>query len=135
MANVTVTLDDAVLAEARNAADGDGKSLSRFLAELVEADLARRRGERVVAMGAFLDVARAVKLDGAAYTFNRDEIYDEAVSRLERGDLRARSARAGKAGALHGVAERDGADGYAHDQPASVRRSAKRRGKKAPSGD
>jgi hypothetical protein len=131
MTNVTVTLDEAILAQARREAERAGKSLSRYLADLVAAEQARLRAERVAAMDAFFEVARSVKLEGEAYKFNRDEIYDEALSRHERGDLRFGPARAVETGALSGVADAGGAGEFAHAEPAGVRRSAKRRGKKA----
>jgi hypothetical protein len=131
MTNVTVTLDEAVLAAARQEAERAGKSLSRYLADLLTAEQKRLAEERMAGMDAFLKVAKSVKLAGEAYKFDRDEIYDEAFSRYERGDLRFGPARAGQAGALSRVAEPSGGGEFAHDQPASVRGNAKRRRKKA----
>jgi len=130
MTNVTVTLDEAVLTEARREAERHGKSLSRYLADLVTAEQARLREERVASMDTFLKLAKSVKLTGEAYKFNREDAYDEAFSRYERGDLRFGPARASEAGALPRVAERGREGKFAHDEPASVRGSAKRRGKK-----
>lgn len=130
MTNVTVTFDEAVLAEARREADRLGKSLSRYLADLVAAEQSRLSAERVAAMDAFFEVAGSVKLSGAPYKFNRNDIYDEALSRHERGDLRFGPARSVEAGALSRVAEGGGGSEYAHDKPASRGRSTKRRGKK-----
>ena len=43
MQNVTVSLDDRIAADARVKAASAGKSLSRYLADLVEADVAGKR--------------------------------------------------------------------------------------------
>jgi hypothetical protein len=130
MANVTITLDEDLLRRARAEAEAAGKSLSRWLADLVAAEEARLRAERVAAMEGFVALARAVKLEGDPYRFDREEIYDEAVSRFEHRDLQPRSTRARQAGALPAVAERGGGAKFAHDQPAGVRRKPERGGAK-----
>jgi hypothetical protein len=131
MANVTITLDDALLAAARGEAERAGKSLSAYLAALVAAERDRLRAERMAGLDAFLDIASRVKVSGAAEKFNRDEIHDEAFSRYERGDLRFGPARSVQTGALPRVAESGGGSEFADDKPASGGRGAKRRGKKA----
>jgi hypothetical protein len=130
MANVTITLDDEALARARAEADTAGKSLSRWIADLIAVEEARLIAERVAAMEGFVTLARSVKLAGAPYRFDREEIYDEAVSRFEHRDLQPRSARSGQAKPLLGVAEPGGREEFAHDQPASMRGKPKRPGAK-----
>lgn len=130
MTNVTVTLDEGVLTEARREAERLGKSLSRYLADLVTAEQDRLREERMASMNAFLKLAKSVKLTGEPYKFDREEIYDEAFSRYERGDLRFGPARASQAGALPRVADGGGAGEFAHDKPTSVRGNKKRSRKK-----
>jgi hypothetical protein len=131
MANVTISFDDDVLARARAEAEAAGKSLSRWIADLVAAEEARVRKEQAVAMEGFVALARSVKLEGAPYRFDREEIYDEAVSRFQRRDLQPRSARPAQAGALLAVAEPGGGAEFVHDQRPGVRRKPKRGGAKA----
>jgi hypothetical protein len=130
MANVTITLDDEALARVRAEAEAAGKSLSRWIADLIAAEEKRLTGERVAAMDGFVALARSVRLGGAPYRFDREEIYDEAVSRFECRDLQPRSARSGKAESLLAVAEPGGREEFAFDQPASVRGKPKRGGAK-----
>ena len=73
MTNVTITFDEAVLAEARREAEQAGKSLSRYLADLVTPEQKRLREERMAAMDAFFKVAKSVKLSGEAYKFDRED--------------------------------------------------------------
>jgi hypothetical protein len=130
MANVTITFEERVLAFARAEAEAAGVSLSRWIADLVAAEGARVREQRTEAMNDFVALARSVKLEGAPYKFDREEIYDEAVSRFEHRDLQPRSARPRQAGPLLGVAERSSDAEFAHDQPAGLRGKPQRRGAK-----
>ncbi len=74
MTNVTITLDDSLLVAARRAADGAGKSLSHYLADLLAADTERRRAESVAAMDKFLALSEHVPLDRPAWIFNREDL-------------------------------------------------------------
>ena len=75
MKNVTVTLDEGVLARARVAAAQQGKSLSRFVGELVERSVGRPMTQsqalEVFLSGPLLDLTDE---NGKAPT--RDQIYD-----------------------------------------------------------
>jgi hypothetical protein len=127
MANVTVTLDDALLDRAREEAGRAGKSLSRYLADLILAEDERLRAGRVAAMDRFLTLAKSVKLEGEAWKFDREEIYDDAFRRFERRRVQSRFPQSKQAGAMSGVAESaGGTSGFDH-QPPGVRRGSKRR--------
>lgn len=131
MANVTVTLDDALLSRARFDAERAGKSLSRYLADLIEAEDARLRAASVAAMQEFLSLSAQVPLDRPDWKFDRDEIYDRPYpGGHTRGALQLGSGRSGEAGALRGVADSAGGDEFADDQSAGLQRDAKRSRKK-----
>jgi hypothetical protein len=130
MANITITLDEVVMTRVRAAAKTSGKSISRWVTDVIVAEDARLRDQESAAMADFVALARSVKLDGAPYQFDRGEIYDEAVSRHERRDLQPRSARSDQTGKSVGVAEPGRVAGLLDDQPASLRRNQKRRSAK-----
>jgi hypothetical protein len=131
MANVTITLDDALLAEVRREAERAGKSVSRYLADVLKAAQDQRQAERMAAMEQFLELAKYVPTEGEPWKFDRDEIYDRPYpGGHQRGDLQPRWPSAEQAAKVRGVAE--GADGgqFNDRQPASVQRSVQRRKKK-----
>jgi len=84
MKNVTVTMDEAILREARIAAASEGKSLSKFIAETVERRIGRPTTQRE-ALDRFLS-GPLWSSDGAPLP-SRDEIYAERFHRHERLDL------------------------------------------------
>jgi hypothetical protein len=129
VANVTVTLDDALLARARREADRAGKSLSRYLADLIAAEDERLRAESVATMEAFL--AHQV-VSPEPWTFDRDEIYDRPYPGGHQSDpLEPRRPVSAKAEPLRGVAEPPRRDPDVGGQPASRGRTSDRRAKKA----
>ena len=131
MANVTITVDDGMLARVRREAEAAGKSLSRWIADLIEAEEARLTAERVAAMEKFLELAKYVPATGKPWKFNRDEIYERPYpGGHQRGDLQPRWPSAEEASKVRGVGESP--DHYRRDggEPASVQRGRQRRPKK-----
>ena len=131
MANVTITLDDDALACARREAENAGKSLSRYLADLVAAEERRLRTERMAAMDKFLALAKHVPLDRPDWKFDRDEIYDRPYpGGHQRHPLQPGPGAGGQAGALRGVAERADGGEFDDGQSAGLQRNPKRSRKK-----
>jgi hypothetical protein len=131
MTNVTITMDDALLARARREADQAGKSLSRYLADLIAAEEERLRTARMAAMDGFLALANHVPLDRPDWKFDREEIYDRPYpGGHQRHSLQSGPGASGQAGAVRGVAERADGGEFDHGKPASVQRNQKRGQKK-----
>lgn len=131
MANVTVTLEDTLLERARREADRAGKSLSRYLADLIAAEDARLKAERVAAMDAFLALSEYVPLDRPDWTFDRDEIYDRPYpGGQQRHSLQPGQSGDRKKDALRGLAERSDSGEFDDGQPAGLQRNTKRGRKK-----
>lgn len=131
MTNVTITLDDALLARTRREADQVGKSLSRYIAELIAAEEERLRAARMVAMDDFLALSKHVPLDRPDWKFDRDEIYDRPYpGGHQRHSLQPGSGAGSQAGEMRGVAERADSGEFDDGQPASVQRNQKRGRKK-----
>jgi hypothetical protein len=76
MKNVTVTMDEAVLQRARVAAAREGKSLSRFVSELVERSVGRPMTQRE-ALKVFLDGPPLHALDENGKAPTRAQMYDD----------------------------------------------------------
>jgi hypothetical protein len=74
--NVTISLDDKLAARARIEAAKEGKSLSRFVSELVEGRLGGKRTQ-VEALNAFLAGPALHLLDENGKAPPRDSLYDE----------------------------------------------------------
>jgi plasmid stability protein len=118
MKNVTITLPDDVLARARVEAARQGKSLSRYVTEIVE-ERCPPAEDPATALIRFLD---GPGLPGASKDWpTREEIYaereEELVRRYESHRLRDRSERAGETGPVRGMAEEPGQEPYAGPQP------------------
>jgi hypothetical protein len=77
MKNVTVTMDEAVLKKARVAAAQEGKSLSKFIAEIVERRVGRKKTQ-LEALEAFLAGPLMDLTDENGKAPTRDEIYDRS---------------------------------------------------------
>ena len=77
MKNVTITLDDQVVADARVEAAREGKSLSRFVSELVQQRVGRKLSQRE-AIERFLAGPLMNLTDENGRAPTRDEIYDRS---------------------------------------------------------
>lgn len=75
MKNVTITLDDELVSRARVEAAKQGKSLSRFVSELVETRVGREKTQ-LEALQAFLAGPLMNLTDENGNAPSRDEIYD-----------------------------------------------------------
>ncbi|WP_349370997.1 hypothetical protein [Salinarimonas sp.] len=94
MKNVTISLDEEVLARARVEAAKQGKSLSRFVSETVEQRIGRQLTQKE-ALAGFLAGPEWRSKGGPLP--KREEIYEERLRRYERADLHAGSDRASEA--------------------------------------
>lgn len=87
MKNVTLTLQDDVVARARVEAAKEGKSLSRFVSELVERRVGRKKTQSE-ALAAFLAGPMLDLTDENGRAPSRAELYDDAIFRgHQRPDL------------------------------------------------
>lgn len=75
MKNVTITLKDDLVSRARVEAAKEGKSLSRFVSELVEYRIGRKKTQ-LEALQAFLAGPLMDLTDENGKAPSRDEIYD-----------------------------------------------------------
>ena len=75
MKNLTITMDDAVLARARVAAAKQGKSLSRFVSELVERNIGRPMSQKE-ALERFLSGPLLDLTDENGKAPKRDQLYE-----------------------------------------------------------
>jgi predicted CopG family antitoxin len=106
MKNVTITLEDDLVSRARVEAAKEGKSLSRFVSELVERRVGRKKTQ-LEALQAFLAGPLMDLTDENGRAPSRDEIYDDALLRRhERPDLHEGPEGQAKAGNGHPVADR-----------------------------
>lgn len=100
MKNVTISLDDTVVHDARVAAASQGKSLSRFVSEVLSDHLTRSNRRR--AIRDFLDGPLWELTDENGRLPTREEIYaereDELLRRHERAALRQGSKDPGEEG-------------------------------------
>jgi hypothetical protein len=106
MKNVTISMEEPTLAWVRVEAAKAGQSVSRWIGERLQ-ELTRAAAEAdddMAAMQTFL-AHPGWDLDLAHHPFNREEIYDERLRGLERGDLRLRPDRSDQARRREGVAE------------------------------
>ena len=92
MKNVTITLDDSIATRARVEAARRGKSLSRFVRELIEREIGRDEKSDLEAMEEFL---KGPGYPGISRNWpGREELYaereNELLHRYERADLRDR---------------------------------------------
>ena len=119
MKNVTITLDDEVLADARVLSAERGKSLSAYIADLLRERLTQDRNGHLAALEEFLT---GPGFPGATATWRgRDELYDhleqQVLPRHQSADLRPRPTRTGEAQGGGGFAEDSDGAGYTHAQP------------------
>jgi hypothetical protein len=76
MKNLTITLSEDTLSRVRVAAAKEGKSMSRFVAELVEGRIGRKLTQRE-AVEAFLAGPSLPLLDDNGKAPTRDSLYDD----------------------------------------------------------
>lgn len=113
MKNVTITLPENVAAWARVEAAKAGKSLSRFIADLLQ-QKAEPATDQMAALEKFLSgpgypgIAKAWPGREALYAEREDELF----RRYESSRLRDRPARTEKAPARRGFAEKAGQQPY-----------------------
>jgi hypothetical protein len=79
MKNVTVTMDEAILRKARVAAASEGKSLSKFISEIVERRVGRGMTQKE-ALDRFLSGPLMNLTDENGNLPKRDELYDRSSS-------------------------------------------------------
>jgi hypothetical protein len=98
MRNVTLTLEEAVLEQARIEAAKEGKSLSRFVADVLERRVGRKKTQAEI-VASWL-AGPVLFEDGEPGRLpSREELYDDAIlSRRERADLCPGLSGAGEAG-------------------------------------
>jgi hypothetical protein len=139
MRNVTITLPDELAHRARIAAAKEDKSLSRFVADLLEerCEVEADRAKKVALLWKFLD---GPGFPGASKAWpGREVLYgereDELLRRYESAGLRDGSVGPRKAGPSGGFAEADRQRPYAGAQPAKSKRMLSRRRRKTPHGE
>jgi hypothetical protein len=101
MKNVTITLDDAVATRARVAAASRGKSLSKFVRELIEREIGRNAMSNLETIERFIT---GPGYPGISRNWRgREELYaereNELLHRHQRFGLLDRPDRAGQKGA------------------------------------
>jgi hypothetical protein len=132
MANVTISLDDNVLEHLRWDAKKTGRSISRYIADLVAADQERLRQESVAAMEAFLSGPDLPILNDDGAMPSREELNVRPDFRGHKRDrVGPRWPVSDAAGPLRGVAE--AARGFPEDgdQRAGAEGAPKRPARKA----
>jgi hypothetical protein len=105
MKNVTISMDEGLLAWVRVKAAESGQSVSRWLASFVEGLHAKHLDQRA-AMERLLAMP-ALNLEPMKRPFSREEFYEEVLHRHERLPLPEGPQRAREGGDLRGVAEGD----------------------------
>src|SRR3954465_10930674 len=106
MKNVTITLGEDLVSRARVEAAKEGKSLSRFVSELVERRVGRKKTQ-LEALEAFLAGPMLPLSGNKGRLPTREELYDDALLRRhERPDLHEGSDGPRKARGRDAVAPR-----------------------------
>lgn len=139
MKNITITLPDDLARRARVAAAKQDKSLSRFVADLLEerCDAEADKAEKLAVLLKFLD---GPGFPGASKAWpGREVLYaereDELLRRYQSAGLRGGSVGPREAGPSGGFAEADRQRPYAGPQSAKSKRMLPRRRRKTPHGD
>jgi hypothetical protein len=133
MKNVTITLQDDLAHRARVEAAKQDKSLSRFIADLLEERCKAEQTDKLGLLREFFDgpgypgISKAWRGREALYAEREDEL----LRRYESHRLHGRSGRTGKAPALQGFAESDHQSPYTGAEPAKPQRMLSRRHRKA----
>ncbi|MEJ2624087.1 MAG: DUF6364 family protein [Pseudolabrys sp.] len=118
MKNVTITLPEDTVRRARVAAASQGKSLSKFVSDLVSREVDYDPEELLDRLSKYFD---GPGFPGISKDWpTREEIYadreDELLRRYERHRLHGRSERAGEAEDRRELAEKDDQEPYAGPQ-------------------
>jgi hypothetical protein len=100
MKNVTISMDEETAAWARVEAAKAGKSLSRYVGDLL-AEGRERSSKRKAAIDAFLAGPLWPLSDENGRMPTRDEIYAERLHRLEHSSVREGPAQSGEAEGRH----------------------------------
>ena len=108
MANVTISLDDALLTRVRAEAAKEQRSVSRWIARELDravavADQRARASAGIEELHRLIDAEPAP--DVPPWKFDRDEIYEERFRRFDHAPLQPGPERAQEARDLSGVAE------------------------------
>jgi hypothetical protein len=77
MANVTISVDDEILAQVRKSAEAMGKSLNQLIREYLEG-IANPRSRQELAEE-FVRLSYQAKGDPKGWKFNREEIYEDRI--------------------------------------------------------
>jgi hypothetical protein len=132
MKNVTITLPDDLARRARVEAAKEDKSLSRFVADLLDERCKIEQSDKLAALREFFDgpgypgISKAWRAREALYAEREDEL----LRRYESHRLYDRSAGTRKAPARQGFSDADHQSSYAGAQPTKSKRVLSRRQRK-----
>src|SRR5580704_5217524 len=132
MKNVTITLQDDLALRARVEAAKQDKSLSRFIADLLEERCKTEQPDKLGLLREFFDgpgypgISKAWRGREALYAEREDEL----LRRYESHRLHGRSGRTGKAPPIEGFSETDHRSSYPGAQPTKPQRVLSRRNRK-----
>jgi len=133
MKNVTITLPEDLARRARVEAAKQDKSLSRFLADLIEERCKIDQTDKIALLREFFDgpgypgISKAWRGREALYAEREDEL----LRRYESHRLHDRSGSTRKAPTLEGFSESDHQSPFLGAQPAEPQRVLSRRNRKA----
>jgi hypothetical protein len=132
MKNVTITLPEDLARRARVEAAKEDKSLSRFIADLLEERCKAEQSDKLAALREFFDgpgypgISKAWRGREALYAEREDEL----LCRYESHRLHDRSRGTRKASTRQGFSDADHQSPYAGAQPAKSQRVLSRRHRK-----
>ncbi|HYD44685.1 MAG TPA: hypothetical protein VEA79_05405 [Phenylobacterium sp.] len=120
MKNVTISMDEGLLADVQARAGRAGLSVSRWIAQ----ELRRNVDDRAAKAAASERIERLLETfpglplsENGKITIDRDEMYEHLLRRFDSPDLPAGSAGASEARDLRGVAETPARYRPADDEP------------------
>jgi hypothetical protein len=119
MKNVTITLDDALARRARVEAAARGRSLSKFIAELVEREVRQDPSAQLEVLETFFN---GPGYPGISKNWRgREALYGERdaelLRRYQRSRLHGRPERTGEAASSGDVADADDQEPYTGPEP------------------
>jgi hypothetical protein len=133
MKNVTITLSEDLAHRARIEAAKQDKSLSRFVADMIEERCKTEQPDKIALLREFFDgpgypgISKAWRGREALYAEREDEL----LRRYESHRLHGRSKRTRKAPALQGFSESNHQSPYTGAQPTEPQRVLSRGNRKA----